>query len=150
MYSLGSRTHIKIAHFVASRQRDVNKQCYKQCKHNFSTGVDRFATTCGLSEVAFYSFFLPGCSVKFDGKYAGNQIKTLDLAKLGDAKIYWREEVWTDVVKSFNIMNIAFYHGGSEVKNKFLRKKGNVNKKNGNWEMTLKVIFGPESKMCLL
>ena len=90
-----------------------------------------------------YYFSFLGCSLKFDGKYAGHQIKTLDLAKLGEAKIYWRVELLTDVVKSFNIISIVFYHDGSEVPDKFLTKKGNVNKRNGNWETTVKVIFGP-------
>ena len=95
-------------------------------------------------------FFL-GCGVKFDGKYAGDQIKTLNLTTMGEAKIYWRVERWTDVVKSFNIISIAFYHNGSEVQNKFLTKKGNVNKtQDGNWEITVEVIFDSQSKMCWL
>ena len=48
-----------------------------------------------------------------------------------------------DKVKSFNIINIAFYDDGSEVQTKFLTKSGKVNQKENNWEGEIKVIFSP-------
>ena len=88
------------------------------------------------------TFFFLGCKVKFDGKYAGDQIKPLNLTKTGEAKIYWPVKEWNDVVTSFNIISIAFYYNGSEVQNKFLTKKGNPKKRgDGNWGIILKVFF---------
>ena len=64
-------------------------------------------------------------------------------AKNGKAKIYWPRELSMDRVKSFNIINIAFYDDGSEVQTKFLTKSGKVNEKGNNWEGEIKVIFSP-------
>jgi hypothetical protein len=64
------------------------------------------------------------------------------LSKKRETKVYWPVDLWTDEVKSFDIISITSYHDGSGIKTKFLNKKGKPKKRgDGNWQSTIKVIL---------
>jgi hypothetical protein len=81
-------------------------------------------------------------------KNVNSPIKLLDLAKKGEAKIYWQPDSSNDKANSFHIVSMYSYHDGREI-NKFLKEKRkgkekeieNPHIKHGFWEAKIQVNF---------